>query len=424
MLGASGCLSALMLGAAVEGGIGAQVEVAAGRSPVGVSGPEKNSIALTGIPAVGLRVYSPAQVFTATYGPRFFYRIPNPLDVDHPLLLHQVALGYDNELTSTLIWTTRGRFTAGEVDYTSTRLVFDPQAAALQQDVALIAHVDGESTLRSQITTRSAASLTVRGEYTTPLEDSDTAPLDPMMMLPDPTMPAAPGDGEILSSWSGLMRPEFRHVLTHTDTLVSSLTLIYQWFSNGARYFVITPQVGWEKRFTPRTTLLTSVGPLYAITLDAPPGGSEDNFFGGAGNFELNSILSRGEGDELSGRVGATFEWFFDPLAGSSAPRATAEVGLTQRWGRDWTFGPNASLSTVLRETGGATQDSVLRADAPVRYRMTRLADLEFGFRGSLRGASIASGNFSLNDEIEAWVYVGLRIAFTTGGEEAPWLAP
>jgi hypothetical protein len=214
-------------------------------------------------------------------------------------------------------------------------------------------------------------------------------------------------------------------MLTHTDTVLGSLTLIYQWFSNGARYFVITPQVGWEKRFTPRTTMLASVGPLYAITLDPPPGQDDDNFLGGAGNFELTSILAHGEGDELSGNLGATFEWFFDPLAGSSAPRATAEAGLTQRWGRDWQFAPNVSFSSVLRDTGGSSsQDSVLRADAPVRYRMTRHADLDFGFRGSLRGGSLASGDFSLNDEVEAWVYVGLRVAFTSGGDEAPWLAP
>jgi hypothetical protein len=430
MPGASGCLIALALGAAVvEGGVGADTEVAAGRAPVDLDGPEENSIALTGTPAVGLRIHDETHTFTTTYAPRFYYRIPNPLEVRRPLVLHQIGLGYENLIDISTQWITNAHVNVGELDYTTASLVFDPQAAALQQDVAQVARVDGESTLRHSTSRRATLQLTLQGEYTTPINTPDAvvapAPTEPPV---DPTV-VAPVAGEILKSASGTVRPELRYVLTRRDFLTTSLRVSYQWFSNGGRFVVISPQIGWERRLTPRTTFVSSAGPLYVFTLDAAPGNDDDNFIGGGGVLELRSILSRSDGAELTGHISGTVDWFFDPLAGTSDPRATLELGAAARFGRDWTFTPTASFSTLLREdSDGAaavlerTDATVLRAELPVRYAITRAVQFNFGGRGSLRGTRLGSDDFRLNEQLEAWVYVGLSVAFATSGEPAPWL--
>jgi hypothetical protein len=427
MPGASGSLLALVLGAAVvEGAVGADTEVAAGRAPVELDGPERNSIAFTGTPAVGLRIHDETHTFTTTYAPRFYYRVPNVLDVSRPLVLHQVGLSYENLLDISSQWTTRASASVGELDYTTASEVFDPQSAGLQEDVAQVARFDGESTLRHSTSRRTTLQLTLQGEYTTPINEDDT----PAPLLPDvPVDPAAPAVGGILKSAAGTIRPELRYVLTRRDFLTTSLRGSYQWFSNGSRFVVISPQLGWERRLSPRSTFISSAGPLYAIVLDAAPGASEDNFLGGSGVLELRSTLSRSDGHELTGHMSGTVDWFFDPLAGTSDPRATVEVGAGARFGRDWSFTPIVSFSTLLREdTGGVaaaisrTDASVLRAELPVRYEITRKVRFNFGARGSLRGTRLGGDDFSLTDTVEVWAYVGLAVAFATSGEPATWI--
>lgn len=424
MAAASGCLIALALGAtAVEGAVGADAEVAAGRAPVGISGPERNSIQLIGTPAVGLRLYSPTQSLTASYSPRFYYRVPNDLDLERPLLLHQAGLAHQVELGSTSDWRSGVRFSAGELDYTTLSLVFDPQSANPPQDVAEVMRLDGDTTWRTSLSSRTGLALTLQGEYTRPLDEEPPLGIDPVTGMP---LPPDPGSA-LLESAAGTIIPQLRYQLSRRDVLTTSLRVSYQWFSNDARYLLFSPQVGWERRLSARTNLITSAGPLYVVTLEAAPGVADDNTLGGAGVLELNTVFDRSRGTDVTGRIAATLEWFFDPLAGTSDPRAGLEAGIVARFGRDWTFTPNASLSTLLDDSTGGdlvrTDASVLRAELPWRYRITDHLAFNFGLRGSLRGRGL-NDSFNLSEQHEIWAYMGLSVAIATSGEAAPWLGP
>jgi hypothetical protein len=429
MPGASGTLLALALGAAVvEGAVGADTEVAAGRAPVEINGPERNSVSFTGTPAVGLRITDETHTFTTTYAPRFYYRLPNVLDVNRPLVLHQVDLGYENLIDISTLWTTVAALDIGELDYTSASQIFDPQTSGLQQDVEQIARVSGDSTYRVTTSRRSTWQLSLQGEYTTPINTDDDEPAAPTEPV-DPTLPpVAPATTTILKSASGTVRPHYRYVVSRRDFITSELRLSYQWFSNGGEFVVVSPQLGWERRLSYRSTLVTSAGPLYVVVLSAAPGADDDNFIGGSGLLELRSTLSRGDGHELTGNLSGTVDWFFDPLAGTSDPRATVQASAVARFGRKWTLSPVVSFSTLLREeSGGAaaiarTDASVLRADLPVRYDINDNQRFNFGLRSSFRGGRLGTNDFSLTETYEAWAYVGLALAFGTSGERTSWI--
>src|SRR6187399_787115 len=110
----------------VEGAVGADGEVAAGRAPVEYTGPSTNALTFTLVPGIGARLRGPDSTLTLSYTPRIFYRLPNALDVDRPLVLHQVALDHVAEVGQRLSWTSSAQLSIGQIDYTAAGVVYDP----------------------------------------------------------------------------------------------------------------------------------------------------------------------------------------------------------------------------------------------------------------------------------------------------------
>jgi len=127
MLGPASCLLlAAFSSSVVEGAIGASGEVAAGRAPLDYAGPAQNSLTFTLIPAAAARLRSPDSTLTLSYTPRIFYRLPNALNLNHPLILHQVGLDHVLDIGKWLAWSTSAQLAVGEIDYTAAGVLFDP----------------------------------------------------------------------------------------------------------------------------------------------------------------------------------------------------------------------------------------------------------------------------------------------------------
>src|SRR5437868_3383644 len=106
MLGPACCLLlAAFSSSVVEAALGADGEVAVGRAPIDYSGSPKDSVSFTLVPGAALRRRSSDSTLTLTYTPRLYYRLPNALELNHPLVLHQASLDHTLDIGHWLAWT-------------------------------------------------------------------------------------------------------------------------------------------------------------------------------------------------------------------------------------------------------------------------------------------------------------------------------
>ena len=143
--------------------------------------------------------------------------------------------------------------------------------------------------------------------------------------------------------------------------------------------------------------------------------------------------------------LNAALEWFFDPILGTSKPRAGATATGLLQVGRRLQIAPLASFYTVLKTTqyrlllNGVPlpQDdpaviaqaqqlpeltTLLRLELPFDYRLSEAASFNFGVRSSLRGRAIPDPGFRLNEQVEIWAFVGLTLRAATSLDHGAWL--
>ena len=434
------CLLAVLFAssAVVEAAAGAEGEVAAGRAPIELDGPEENSVTFTLVPGAALRVRSAASSVTLTYTPRIFYRVPNALEVDRPLVLHQVALDHAQSFSRRLTWATTGNFSIGEIDYTASNLVFDPGTSAVRSSVTDIVRADATTGIKLDVTRRLRWSLDVSGEYTTPLGDDD---------LPD-NLPAnlAVLAGSVPESAQFSTRSSLSYAINRTDRLAANGEVTYQWFPDTGRFLLLSPDISWESQLNRRTNISLSAGVAYVVSLETQVGVSSENAFGGTGGFSLSTVMYKTRQATATTKFNASVDWFFDPVAGTSQPRAGVDLGTDITIGRDWVIGPNASFYTTLRDpnsTLGTPQvvppdgdpvapvvttvindySTQLRGEIPFRYNLSKFVALNWGARASLRGRSIVQDNFKLGEQYEIWGFFGLSVRYAGGHDTGNWLS-
>ena len=56
-------------------------------------------------------------------------------------------------------------------------------------------------------------------------------------------------------------------------------------------------------------------------------------------------------------------------------------------------------------------------------YEFSRYTSANFGLRTALRGREIKADDFSLTEQYEFWVYVGLTLRLPSGNDDGTWLA-
>ncbi|HTV25435.1 MAG TPA: hypothetical protein VMG12_42360 [Polyangiaceae bacterium] len=443
MPGPACCLLAAFIasGSVVEVAAGVDGEVAAGRAPVQLTGPEENSLTFTLVPGVGLRLRSLTNTLSLAYTPRVFYRVPNQLDVSRPLLLHQLQLN-DTLLTArNMAWTSTAGLSVGELDYTASGL-FPVGSSAVRAAVVDIVRAEGQTGFSYDITRRFRWTADVSAQYTTPLDDDAPATPPPVTMDGGDFSNLVVGTVPESAQVSG--RSSFSYALSRQDRVAANGEVTYQWFPDTGRFLLLSPDLSWERQLSKQTTLALSGGFAYVITLATADGSNPGDALGGTGSIQLNSELHRARNVRVSANFASGIDWFFDPIAGTSQPRASVDAGSTIDIGREWSIGPNASFYTVIRgastTVGGETTNvdgmmvpvasqaitpdaTQVRAEVPVTYRLSDLVLLNFGVRGALRGRALSQSGFRLDERYEIWAFFGLTVRLTSGEDNAMWLA-
>jgi hypothetical protein len=139
----------------------------------------------------------------------------------------------------------------------------------------------------------------------------------------------------------------------------------------------------------------------------------------------------------------ALLEWYFDPVAGTSQPRAGAVLSSIVSAGREWHFTPNVSFYALLRgpatrlalNAEGMVVDGAVpvvivnnnatsfRLELPARYDFSPYTSLNFGLRAALRGRELRAPAFDLTEQYEFWAFIGLTVHVPTGHDDGSWLA-
>lgn len=437
----SSLLVAALAAGVVEAAVGADGEVAAGRAPVDITGPEEDSVTFTLIPGAGLRLHSPATRLALSYTPRIFYRVPNALNIDRPLVLHQLSLAHDTELSRRASWLNSAQFSLGELDYTASGVVFDRRVTSVvRTSVAEVLRAEGQTGVTLDLSRRLVLNLDLSGEYTTPTEETRVSPAGAEGMPPPEGAPDLPTFDPVPESAQAAAEASLGYRLSRYDQVAVTGGVTYQWFPDTGRYLLVSPDVSWESQLNQRTAFEVSAGLAYVITLEAAQGTDDSNAIGGTGSLRIGSIVHRSRDMTVGTSFSASLDWFFDPIAGTSQPRAGVDAAASIEIGRDWQIGPNASFYTVLRDAGtgvgggGATGEgdpafdlfladaTVLRGEVPVSYAISRPVNLNFGVRAALRGRELSHENFRLGEQYEVWAFLGLTVRFATSASDDSWL--
>jgi len=447
MLGPACCLLlAAFSSSVVEAALGADGEVAAGRAPIDYAGDPKNSLTFTLVPGAALRRRSADSTLTLSYNPRIFYRLPNALELNHPLVLHQVGLDHTLDIGKWLAWSTSAQLAVGQIDYTAAGVVFDPTlSSAVRTSITDILRATGTSGLKYQFSPRFALHLDGGVEYTTTLDSTSVVPTPAAVASGQSASAGQTVFGSIIpDSFQLRGKPGLALSLGRVSHVGAAAELTYQWFKATARYLVLSPEIDWDTKFGQRTTLSLAGGAAYVWTLDAVDPKDKQNSLGGTGNIDVRSLVYNGAGLSTTLGLNAALEWFFDPILGTSQPRAgTTASGLLQV-GRRWQIAPVAAFYTLLKTTRYrllrdgvplAPDDpavleqqrqqeltTLLRLELPFDYRISDAASFGFGVRAALRARPIPEPGFRLNEQVEIWAFVGLTLRAATSLDNGAWL--
>lgn len=444
-------LLAAFASSVVEAGVGADSEVAAGRAPVDYAGTPKDSASFTVVPGAGLRRRSAQSTVTLSYTPRIYYRGPNALSVDRPLVLHQAALNHNWDATHEFAWTSSAQVSVGQLDYTAAGVVFDETiSSAVRTSITDIFRATGTTGFRFAFGPRVSLNVDNSVEYTTTLDDTSVIPTPEATAAGEPVV----GTGQsvfgsvIPDSFQLSSHPALGYLIGRDMHIGTSVDVTYQWFKDTARYLLISPDLYWDAKFGARTTVSIAGGVSYLHVLDAVNVADQENSVGGNAHVDLNTIVYRGSGTTATYGIDASLEYYFDPITATSTPRAGATTRLLLELGKQWALEPLAAFYTVLKTTryrflnnglpvtadpndpNGipivedrvANDATLVRLELPVTYQASEGVGFSFGVRSNMRARPLTDDNFKLNEQAELWAFVGLTIRTATSADHGAWL--
>ena len=397
----------------LQAAVGGRFETMVGVVPDNTFEGTEASVAFSVVPVAGIQVHSDRTELTALYRPRAYWRFPNPMSLERPLILHQANLEHQYLLSERTTWLNRAYGSIGEVDYTLSSLVFDPSQPSVPKDsVTNLVRFGGTTALAHQLTHRASAGVALAGNYNSPLDTSEE------------TVFVRSADAEVAPYWG--------YHLTPRDSLTLEAGVGYAWFDAEATYLTVMPNLVLGHDFTEQTNGGVGVGVAYlrvldGIASDGPAAGDTD--VSPTGEAHLTTHVYSERGRYVDAGVSAQYQWYFDPVVGRPVQRAGGGVFGTFTLLPDWTMGAAVSFFTTVGEstfetaeeaTTVRTDQTMLRIDAPVSYDINRFLGLEFGVRSNFRGPAIADGLHL--SEVELWFYGALRIVFDPKDKQAGWM--
>jgi len=391
--------------------VAARAEVDAGVAPKEPQAPSKPSMLVDLRPAAGARLATARSTLDLAILPRLYLQWPNPTNQERPLILVRSDLTHRYEMSQRLVWLSYLGVFAGEVNYTSTPLLFNSALQRnLNQAVITAANVEGRSGFTWQTSNRTALTFIGLGQFTAPLTEASK------ISLPQTTLIGF----EIANGWQ-----------TTPDTRLSFPLRARRYFVKGAADSV-TLETGVDHHLTlsERSAFDTSLGLAYGDTE------GQDARFLPTGSIAYERMIYQTRAANVTNRIMAQVTTAYDPTRSLVYPIGGISAVVGGQVGTSWR--PYAAVDAYTTLTNGSitgtpptppgnataagnaqplkSTDTRFSAVAALGYRLTQEFTFEFGTRVSTWAPNFRD-KFELVDyQVFGFVALTFALDLPTGG--------
>ncbi len=367
------------------------------RAGVLATGPATASVVAADLelfPRLRLGLATGQTLTTLSYGPRLFYRVPNPL-AQRPLILHQAELELVARLSPLATLTATAFLNAGEVDYSRALLVFD----ARTQTPASLPNAGIIRFLNTGAVTTLERALSEQERLAGGLQLSTSRPLGGM----------GPATYPIQNRVE--LTAEYARALGARDELQGTLGVGETWYLPGPAYTSLTPLTGWRRLLDAHQELRLRLGALVAATTGYASRSGPGTTVSVPRGLRLLPIADgtysyQGRPARLStlrGEVSAGMAGYFEPVRAIVVPRGFVSLrgelvisAATQLRAFAALYAPIDRGSTTAA-AGADPFPSAVFADTVWRQVWSARITSEVGVRGSSRASRLTARRLRTN---------------------------
>jgi hypothetical protein len=373
----------LLANASVSGSV--RMEVQAGEAPTIADPNPSFFVAALLQPDVTLRLLTSATETRVSEAPRFLLRRPNVAQRNRPLYLNTLQAEHKGQRGQRLRWNLQLTSIAGEVDYTVLSQVLGRQAA-LPDTLDLLA-LDGSGWIGWRFSPRLELSTEMGVLRRQPLGASSSgAPSVPGVTLPTET--------------DERLEPRLEYAISRRQVAQLRVKLGNYRLTGAIRLWAMAAELrlGWSYKITRHHELQLAVGGTVATVEERSDPSRPWTSFSPLAGIALVASKPLSQVALLRSRASGEVAWYLDPILGASLPRGQVNADVALEIGPSWLFALNLMAATNIsrRPMADSPIETVVSADAPLRYRAGPHWLVELGGRYSERGPHLATPGFSL----------------------------
>jgi hypothetical protein len=414
----------LLLAGKVDVDVSAVSETRVGTSPIIAGQDPLRSFVEILTPELQLDMLDHALDVRLSYMPRIFYRQTEGQNSAPPLVLHVVNLTVERRPSAVLTVAGFANASVGAIDYTYLPTVLGPMQASLPQiQVPHVLSLVGGASVAVRLSP--LATLRVGGEVDHHEPIGDTTVMN-AMNVPVNAFP---------TSTFARLAPAFSLRVTRVDDAIVSVTgtlqsVVSEGFigqpnpdgtkTTGDRFQLVTvaPQLGWARRLSPGYDLHLAAGVAFNHVIVTPAADQSPSPLSPVAGADLTVHVLRRHEVAARGRIGATVDYYVDPILHTTGPRGTATTELYFAFPGDWVTGISGSFSTslstglpIIPQTPGAAptypDETSFSVNVPVRHRVSSYFIAEIGGRVANRGPRLTAPNVDFHQR-QLWLYLEL----------------
>lgn len=382
------------LGAPVNLGTTADVDVAVGRIPQGGGSEPVDSVTTTWRPQVTLTYATPRTTWQTAYSQRIWWPVPDPNGTGFPYVTHQASTSLATQLRRTLGANASAVVSAGDVNFFSARDILGPGQSALPVVGAVATNLDGSVGLSWRPVPRWVITGGVSANYF-----DDYGAIDQL---------------DTAGAVGATVRANF--AATRRFGIGPQFSTSYQLLFE-SEVVDVRPELYLSYRSSRHSNIQATAGVAVLLPVVDGQASSGDPRASGTASLAFDFV----------GPVTKHVEWGHvgsfsvapraDRVLDTYLPRLGTTWESIGRAGRDWTFGVRAGFSTNVTDTPleDNLDETIFGVTLPASYRAHRHHWLGLALYAGARGTHLAASPLQFNEEYSATLTYSYRLGKEQG---------